>query len=294
MKYSLEFNFFQQLTQSRSVSATDVETKIATTSASRPGLRQTPVKVSDPTTAPRQPVEPDQTVGQKSGQLSTSGSSPFGAKRASFGKQFGIQSSSNVVPPAPAPANVAQPRISPEKRSIPPSIPNEPLDIIPPVPSDNIPGKFDTCIFPIYVLVVPDPTPPTNTFGSSGSFGLPVPQTFQSSVRVPTQSLFSSSSTTTVQPQEKKSMLPNIDSAPSTPGSNVTVSQATSSLVPTQQLFGKSSAPPLNVSLTSCHISQLQSSDLDHYHYIYGRSRSSGGKCRRGRCRTEQFGQWQC
>ncbi|EGT55651.1 hypothetical protein CAEBREN_05969 [Caenorhabditis brenneri] len=206
----------RQLTQQQSVSATDVESKTATTSTQRPTppIRQTPTKVSAPVpSVPKQPTEPD----QSSSQIAA-------PRRFSFGRQV---ESSNIVPPAPAPSNASQPNISPTKRPVPPSIPNEPMDIIPPVPSDNIP-------------VVPDPTPPTNTFGSS----LPVPLTFQSSARVPAQSLFSSSSTTTVQPQ--KNVLPSIDSAPSTPGSSLVTT--TSSLVPGQNLFGNTGAPSITTS----------------------------------------------
>ncbi|CAI2342630.1 unnamed protein product [Caenorhabditis sp. 36 PRJEB53466] len=223
----------RQLTQSKSVSATDVESKTSTPTTAKPPaiLRQPPSLASDPSAGvpavSKQPLEPDQTGAQK--LQAPPGILPFGAKQSVFGKQFGSQSSSSsLIPPAPAPTNLMQPKTSPQKNPIPPSIPNEPMDIIPPVPSDNI-------------MVVPDPTPPANTFGSM----LPVPHTFQASARVPTQSLFTSSSTTTVQPiPEKKNVLPNIDSAPTTPGSNVTVSQATSSLAPGQQLFGLANVPP--------------------------------------------------
>ncbi|UMM17324.1 hypothetical protein L5515_013936 [Caenorhabditis briggsae] len=198
--------------QQQSSSSTDMESKsLGVTRA--PQFRQTPTKTTDP-------IEPDQTVGHRSVQ----NPSPSAAKRSSFGRQA-LTTSSNVVPPAPAPpTNTPQQRISPVKqRPIPPSIPNEPIDIIPPVPSENIP-------------VVPDPTPPTNTFGS----GLPVPHMFQSSVRVPAPSLFSSSSTTTVQPQaEKRSVLPNIDSVPTTPASNPSSQVTTTSSITTgQKMFG--------------------------------------------------------
>nr|pir hypothetical protein R07G3.3 - Caenorhabditis elegans [Caenorhabditis elegans] len=205
-----------RMAQLQSVSATDVESKPGPSSASKSvsSIRQTPTKVLDPlSSAAKQPNEPDQTTGLKTSQQPPS----FAAKRPSFGRQ--AQSSSNVIPPAPAPTPTSQQKVSPVKRPIPPSIPNEPLDIIPPVPSDNI----------------PDPTPPTNSFGTV----LPVPHTFQTSVRVPTQSLFSSSSTTTVQPQpEKKNVLPSIDSAPSTPGGNSSMVTTTSSMAPGQSIFG--------------------------------------------------------
>ncbi|PIC45475.1 hypothetical protein B9Z55_005482 [Caenorhabditis nigoni] len=70
--------------------------------------------------------------------------------------------------------------------------------------------------------------------------GLPVPHMFQSSVRVPAPSLFSSSSTTTVQPQaEKRSVLPNIDSVPTTPASNPSLQVTTTSSITTgQKMFG--------------------------------------------------------
>lgn len=215
----------RQLTQHQSASATDVESKTAS-SAARPStsIRQTPTKPIDPiSSGSAQPVEPDQGGAQKTSQQ---GISP-NVRRFSFGRQA---PGANVIPPVPAPTNPSQHKISPVKRSMPPSIPNEPIDIIPPVPSDNI----------------PDPTPPTNTFGSI----LPVPHTFQSSARVPTQSLFSSSSTTTVQPQgEKKSVLPSIDSAPSTPGSSAVTT--TSSLLTGQQLFGNSGSAPSKITTSS-------------------------------------------
>lgn len=209
----------RQLTQNQSVSATDVESKAATTASSKPvaPARQTPTK---PVDSAKQPAEPDQASGPKLAPQTTT----VAPKRLPFGRQ--PPSSTNAVPPAPAPTNPLQPKTSPiKKTNAPPSIPNEPIDVIPPVPSDNIP--------------VLDPTPPTNTFGSM----LPVPHAFQSSARVPTQSLFSSSSTTTVQPHtEKKNILPSIDSAPSTPGGSATHSlvTTTSSLLSGQQLFGNS------------------------------------------------------
>lgn len=205
----------RQLTQQQSTSATDLEPRVAASPAARSvPFRQTPAK-------PAEPVEPDQTGGPRSAQ----NPSPLVVRKPVFGRQI-PPSSSNVVPPAPAPTfGSQQQRISPVKqRPIPPSIPNEPIDIIPPVPSDNVP-------------VVPDPTPPTNTFGSN----LPVPQPFQSTHRVPAQSLFASSSTTTVQPQTKN-VLPSIDSTPSTPGINPSsLVTTTSSLIPGQQLFGNNS-----------------------------------------------------
>lgn len=128
-----------QMAQLQSVSATDVESKPGPSSASKSvsSIRQTPTKVLDPlSSAAKQPNEPDQTTGLKTSQQPPS----FAAKRPSFGRQ--AQSSSNVIPPAPAPTPTSQQKVSPVKRPIPPSIPNEPLDIIPPVPSDNIPGMI--------------------------------------------------------------------------------------------------------------------------------------------------------
>uniref|UniRef100_A0A1I7TLW4 TPR_MLP1_2 domain-containing protein n=1 Tax=Caenorhabditis tropicalis TaxID=1561998 RepID=A0A1I7TLW4_9PELO len=220
----------RHLTQNQSVSATDVESKTTTPSTPRAAVttRQTPTKLSDPNSAAsKQPTEPDQAGVQKGvPQLSV-----VPPRRIPLARP---PAPANVVPPAPEPTNTSQHKISPSKRPVPPSIPNEPLDVIPPVPSDNI----------------PDPTPSASSFGSN----LPVPHAFQASVRVPTQSLFSSSSTTTVQPQtEKKNVLPSIDSAPSTPGSNTTNSlvTTTSSLHHGQQLFGSSGGVSSNISTSS-------------------------------------------
>ncbi|CAB3411312.1 unnamed protein product [Caenorhabditis bovis] len=179
-----------------------------------------------------------------------------------IGSSSARAATSNVVPPAPSNQSQQQQQQQlqqpppqqqqqqkqqqQQQQSAPsgfPTVPNEPMDMIPPVPSDSI----------------PDPTPPTSSsnFGSSTNT-LPVPSAFQSTTaRVPTQSLFASSSSSSAVKDSsannlelsKKTVLPNID-VQKTP--QVTYSFATSTgIAQGQSLFGRSAKQQVQISAAS-------------------------------------------